>query len=987
MRLWWRWWALLVLLLVALPAYAGQPHTGDDYAAAGPSGDGSSVTPTAAGAVPTNGVDRWRVPPAIPSAPQLPQLTQPLVVDGDLLEWAEAASLPIRYRSYITPAKVSPEWQSAVDVGMEISCAWNSDGLCLGAVVAEESGNSQQGGVVIHVDGRTPQRLLKMPVGLGYYRLVIKPPWAKGKGSLIMRASDGKIVALNHAVKKIATGYSFEALMPWSAFPQFTPQPGARLGLQFVLTDNDIHGPPLKAPLTFTYRGIAPPTKTLVGMMLWSLAEKIPTGAQVNLGPMVGLDFPRVFVGEGPLPINVETGRGLTAMVAGVRVVVTSPEGKPLCEQVLKTAPLPPPWQESIGVHVNCPSAGMADGYHTVTANLLDKAGQPIGITARPVMIAQTALRAGIDRIKRADVPALVQDHPYTAAGYLGAAACVEKLKRVVEIGDYGLAAVAVRELEARLDLLETGKMRAAPRSLHDLLGLAAEPEAQVVVDFPSVNTAAVTFCCGAIPFAGAQVRRCATAAQANTLLVRAAGRGLWDLSAKGTVGGRPAMVTTRAFAPELCRLADVEPARQVLLCDLGGKQKRAYALAVQDLAAARVNAVAILPDCPPGVRAAVANWARHSGLSLSGLGEAAKKGSFMIAGDPTGKEAAQLLMGVAVRQLLPRDGTTELTIVSGDWLITTASPARAVAERVAAMVAAARPVLPAAADGLRLQLVTAVAPPNRAPLPPGMDLFSGDMHMHTIYSDGEPTPVGLTLAAMFSYLDFAALSEHNTIDGARLAHTLLAKHGFSYPLIVGEEITTPWAHLNAYPLQTLISWRLTPQGTVAAAHRQGAVIQWNHPDFSNSPWSIGHARTPLTGTEVDAWEHLPPRYDEWKRAGTLPAIVGTTDTHSGTFIGGGHAGTERTIILAPDASGQDLATAIRKKQVVMVSLVGPHFLYGEDETTAIVWEALAEGKGLRAGRAKRLRETLKRADLVGLLRDSPAKVHGAGGDGGAGDN
>jgi hypothetical protein len=124
----------------------------------------------------------------------------------------------------------------------------------------------------------------------------------------------------------------------------------------------------------------------------------------------------------------------------------------------------------------------------------------------------------------------------------------------------------------------------------------------------------------------------------------------------------------------------------------------------------------------------------------------------------------------------------------------------------------------------------------------------------------------------------------------------------------------------------------------------------------------------------VDAWEHVPPRYDEWKKAGILPAITGTTDTHNGTFAGGGHAGTERTVIIAPAPTGENLAEAIRNKRVVAVSLTAPHFLYGSDEMTGIVWGALAEGKGLKEARAERLKATLKNADLMGLLRDSPTK-------------
>jgi hypothetical protein len=135
------------------------------------------------------------------------------------------------------------------------------------------------------------------------------------------------------------------------------------------------------------------------------------------------------------------------------------------------------------------------------------------------------------------------------------------------------------------------------------------------------------------------------------------------------------------------------------------------------------------------------------------------------------------------------------------------------------------------------------------------------------------------------------------------------------------------------------------------------------------SDFALEHNKQPLTGTDIDAWEHIPPRYNEWKAAGILPAITGTTDTHSGTFDV-----TERTIVLAPGPTGRDVADAIRKKQVVALSFFRARFLYGPDEMTSLVWSALAEGSALKAAKAERIKAALKKADLAELLRISPSR-------------
>ncbi|TRZ51816.1 hypothetical protein D4S03_04450, partial [bacterium] len=87
-----------------------------------------------------------------------------------------------------------------------------------------------------------------------------------------------------------------------------------------------------------------------------------------------------------------------------------------------------------------------------------------------------------IARIEKADISKLAQTEPFKAAAWLGAAACVEKLKWVTEMRDRKLVPATRRELQARLTVLETGALPKDCDSIFKLLALTARPEAQAVV-------------------------------------------------------------------------------------------------------------------------------------------------------------------------------------------------------------------------------------------------------------------------------------------------------------------------------------------------------------------------------------------------------------------------------------------------------------------------------------------------------------------------
>jgi hypothetical protein len=274
------------------------------------------------------------------------------------------------------------------------------------------------------------------------------------------------------------------------------------------------------------------------------------------------------------------------------------------------------------------------------------------------------------------------------------------------------------------------------------------------------------------------------------------------------------------------------------------------------------------------------------------------------------------------------------------------------------ALVLAGRPATPVDVESLRAGVIAAIAKGIR---PAATQLVTGDLHMHTFYSDGTCSPVTLALQAMYVNQDFSVITDHNTITGAARAHALVARTGLAYPLIVGEEVTTEY-HSVVFPLTERVPPEMSAADLTRKMHERGAYSQWNHPGFPD--WGKEYLAVGLPADAFDAWEHLPAHYDAWTKKGKVPLLTGTTDTHDGTF----GQQPERTIVFVDAVDGTVLANELRAKRAVAVFPDGGKLFYGPAEQVKKALAALAEGKALKETRAKRLRAILEKADIVGLV-------------------
>ncbi len=151
-------------------------------------------------------------------------------------------------------------------------------------------------------------------------------------------------------------------------------------------------------------------------------------------------------------------------------------------------------------------------------------------------------------------------------------------------------------------------------------------------------------------------------------------------------------------------------------------------------------------------------------------------------------------------------------------------------------------------------QPVPDVATLYRPDLPPAAEpnWYRGDLHMHTIYSDGTGTPVDVAVAAVETGLDFFAITDHNRAQSP----TGMVPQGDGWPVFVpGVEVTTYAGHFNVWGTDTWYDFREpTAEGiqrSVDEALADGGTVSLNHPKPYGPEWEYPE----VTGFHtIEAW-------------------------------------------------------------------------------------------------------------------------------------
>jgi hypothetical protein len=203
-----------------------------------------------------------------------------------------------------------------------------------------------------------------------------------------------------------------------------------------------------------------------------------------------------------------------------------------------------------------------------------------------------------------------------------------------------------------------------------------------------------------------------------------------------------------------------------------------------------------------------------------------------------------------------------------------------------------------------------------------GRAWYRGDLHLHTVHSDGTYTPAEVAAGARAAGLDFMVSTEHNTPS----ASAVWGAHAGPDLLIVdGEEITTRNGHWLALglPAGAWVDWRYrATDGSfaefTALVHRLGGLVVGAHPycPFVGCAWKFGYGRLDA----VEVWNGPWTTDDEvavatWDgmlvadgRTGRWLPAVGSSDAHRPGQV----VGLPQTVVQALDLSTRAVLDGVR---------------------------------------------------------------------------
>jgi hypothetical protein len=219
-------------------------------------------------------------------------------------------------------------------------------------------------------------------------------------------------------------------------------------------------------------------------------------------------------------------------------------------------------------------------------------------------------------------------------------------------------------------------------------------------------------------------------------------------------------------------------------------------------------------------------------------------------------------------------------------------------------------------------------------PAPAGWHWLAGDLHAHTVHSDGQLAVDDLARLAAARGLDFLAVTDHNTVSHHRFLPGAARAAGII--LVPGQEVTTDRGHANAFGDIGRIEFRDPPDSWLTEVAGRGGLLSVNHPISYDCAWRY-RTSAPLAEIWHSSWRDRrdggPLAWWLARPAGTVP--VGGSDWHRP----GDRArpGEPATWLLCRDRSVDGVLDALRDGRVgITAGLSAPALLRVEGELVAV---------------------------------------------------
>ncbi len=852
-------------------------------------------------------------------------------------------------------SSVAP-WRGTADVSARVSLGWHANGLFFRFEVTDDD---------IRNDREAPELwqqdclelFLAPPKGRTFrltggeadrMQILLGPPAKNGRVKNYIFCPvpcDAGLLQLRG--QRTGDGYYIELFVPRTMLGENDWREGTEIRMQLLLDDSDVRGDTIQTR-SFSFGGKRGAfSETPDDYLPFRFCADTVQGETTLLDPFWHATAKNRF----PDRIQIEA----TPFGDAILATLTGTDGI-----FRMTATLPP-----TGDILTIP-AEVPDGAYTLTLQP-NRDGKPLGVRHFPIInLSRTLWRLG--KLVWAELAAR---DPWRACAWLSVVSTVEFIKAaaIARQSEADLRR-AFDELDCRLALLDGKPLPENAEEPLWLLELSRGFEAQIAVEFSRSNwqqMATVVIPWGDFPLVNSQIYPYSDAVTAQNRLELL--RELQFQANKIAIPGADDAFFGTGHMFDGAQYYDLVP--EVMVSLISARAPRtAYRLNWEEAQKLAFDAVAFTDDAPETMRHAVETFAVAHHIPVIALEARVKYRLVLIAG--------QLPMGMcdAFMQSLCGIPTDSIIFRCGRMLYETTGSPRELGMEFASFLLTGQPLTKELAEHFRSLRAAALPEPNATAQCAAAELWIGDTHTHTLYSDGTTTPAGLAAEALYAGLSFLVVSDHNLTDGALALKQIEAESGFNFPLVVGEEITmNNKFHLNLYPLISTVDCNLRFDDLVAAAHAQGAIVQWNHPTSwgtaLNRYWFHGGNIVERDG--INAVERNLEHFERWRAAGKLPVYVGSTDTHMGIF---GHF--DSTVVRTREFSGAALAEAIRTRHAAMINCRLNGYVYGDEAMTAAVVAALRQSEETRERFRRRLIRVLQAADLVRYISLSDAVVNGA---------
>lgn len=233
--------------------------------------------------------------------------------------------------------------------------------------------------------------------------------------------------------------------------------------------------------------------------------------------------------------------------------------------------------------------------------------------------------------------------------------------------------------------------------------------------------------------------------------------------------------------------------------------------------------------------------------------------------------------------------------------------------------------------------------------------LLGGDLHVHTVNSDGKLRTSEIADLARRGGLDFVALTDHNS---TRQNDEIGGLDGIT--AIPGMEYTNYRGHANLYfpaghrtvDIDPFSNSFAEMRDTLAAARATGAVVALNHPFNAQCPWEFGFEG--FAWDLVEAWNGTADPGDArtiaWWHGllarGVRMPVIGGSDFHRHEPLRA--LGTPATFVRAASRSAADIiAGLVAGRSFLSLTRAGPFLDLGVDGNglgDAVVLSGAGEG-------------------------------------------